>query len=168
MRKGKPEAAFQRSVISYLEVRYKCLVLRINQGGMKKADKTRQCGYRYVPFTRGVKGVSDIIACSPEGIFIAIECKAPGGKLTDDQAAFLERVREVNGIAIVADTIPSFEEQYRTKRRNALRKLGCIALEEDINEALGVRGEKTFYETLDDMDKLIEEGKNDGHVSEAH
>jgi hypothetical protein len=43
----------------------------------------------YIPLPFGEKGIADIIACSPEGRFWAIEVKKPGGKPSSDQISFL-------------------------------------------------------------------------------
>jgi len=53
----------------------------------------------------GFKGSPDIIACSPEGRFVAIECKTVKNKLTPFQEAFLERLRKKNAIVIVARSV---------------------------------------------------------------
>ncbi|GHT89234.1 hypothetical protein FACS1894137_18170 [Spirochaetia bacterium] len=50
----------------------------------------------------GKKGSSDILGILPGGRFLAIEVKAKGGSLTPEQAAFLERVRGLGGVAIIA------------------------------------------------------------------
>ena len=47
------------------------------------------------------KGVADIIGIL-DGRFLAIEVKRPGAKLTEDQAIFLQKVRNNGGIGIVA------------------------------------------------------------------
>jgi hypothetical protein len=45
-------------------------------------------------------GISDLIAVSPIGRFIAIEVKAPGQEPTPLQKAFLRQIKKNNGIAI--------------------------------------------------------------------
>jgi VRR-NUC domain len=42
---------------------------------------------------------------STVAIFLSVECKAPKGKLTDKQTAWLEAVRKAGGIAIVARSV---------------------------------------------------------------
>jgi VRR-NUC domain len=56
----------------------------------------------YTPLAFGEKGISDIIGCSPEGIFIAIEVKRPGGKPSPEQLEFIENVKRNKGVAFVA------------------------------------------------------------------
>ena len=50
-------------------------------------------------------GVSDLIGWAPGGRFAAIEVKAPRGRLTDEQAAFIELVRRSGGVAGVARSV---------------------------------------------------------------
>ena len=55
---------------------------------------------RWVHF--GKKGSADILGVLPDGRFLAVECKSPTGRLTPEQSAFLERIRGLGGVAIVA------------------------------------------------------------------
>lgn len=50
------------------------------------------------------KGVSDILGIF-EGRLLAIEVKRPGGKPTDDQIRFINRVNAQGGIAFWADNV---------------------------------------------------------------
>jgi hypothetical protein len=52
----------------------------------------------------------DLIVHLAIGRFLAIEVKRPGGKLTLDQTAFLEAVRQNGGIAIVATSVDDVME----------------------------------------------------------
>jgi hypothetical protein len=56
----------------------------------------------YIPLAFGEKGISDIIACSPEGVFTAIEVKRPGGRVSPEQSDFIERVKRNKAVAFVA------------------------------------------------------------------
>lgn len=52
-------------------------------------------------------GISDIIACSNEGRFVAIEVKAPG-KLNNTSALqdhFIDSINNNNGVAFAADSM---------------------------------------------------------------
>jgi hypothetical protein len=49
----------------------------------------------------GLKGSSDIEGILPGGRFLAVEVKAPGGRLSPEQREFLERVRGLGGLALV-------------------------------------------------------------------
>jgi hypothetical protein len=50
----------------------------------------------------GKTGSADIIGLLPGGRFIAVECKADTGRVSGKQQEFLEQVRGMGGIAIVA------------------------------------------------------------------
>ena len=58
----------------------------------------------------GLKGSPDIIACSPDGRFIAVECKTGRNRLTAYQKAFLERLRKKNAIVVVAYSVDDLEK----------------------------------------------------------
>jgi hypothetical protein len=69
--------------------------------------------YRY-----GKVGSSDILGCLPGGRFLAIETKAPEGRLSPEQKTFLTEIRELGGLAMV---VKSWQEID-----NALRREGVI------------------------------------------
>ena len=50
-------------------------------------------------------GVSDLIGWTEGGRFVAIEVKASRGRVTDEQAAFIELVRRSGGFAGVARSV---------------------------------------------------------------
>jgi hypothetical protein len=50
----------------------------------------------------GKKGSADIIGLLPGGKFLAVETKAPAGRLSPDQRQFLADVKALGGMAIVA------------------------------------------------------------------
>jgi Holliday junction resolvase len=60
--------------------------------------------YYFFPATHGYgrSGVPDIIACV-NGRFLAIECKAGGGKITALQAREIQNIRHCGGVAVVAN-----------------------------------------------------------------
>jgi len=60
--------------------------------------------YYFFPATHGYgrSGVTDIIACV-NGHFLAIECKAGGGKLTALQIREIKHILACNGEAVVAN-----------------------------------------------------------------
>lgn len=101
----KEEASLIKACITYL--RYAgYLAIRNNSGfvfldsnGKKRAIKM------------GLAGSTDIIACSPKGQFIAIECKSKNGKLSHRQEQFLNEVRKLGGKAIVIKSIDDLMHQ---------------------------------------------------------
>jgi len=76
-------------------------VIRNNTGAF--AVKGQNGKRRFIRF--GFPGSADIIACSPSGRFVAVECKTRNGRLSDKQRDFLERIRSNGGIAIVARSL---------------------------------------------------------------
>src|SRR3990170_376526 len=89
------EGAIQKSITDYLRLK-KYVVFKANstQFGIREGKP--------FAFPSSQKGLADIIACSTQGRFIAVECKKPGGKASEDQLAFLEAVRANGGIGIIA------------------------------------------------------------------
>lgn len=68
--------------------------VRVNSGAAK-------IGGRYVRFTSS-PGVSDVLAVlPPHGTFLAVEVKAPSGRLRPAQAQFLDVIRRAGGISCV-------------------------------------------------------------------
>jgi hypothetical protein len=78
---------------------------RQNTGAMERRHKGKR---RFIRF--GAPGISDIIGCMPNGKFIAVECKVGRNTLTPSQLAFLQQIREADGIAIVAYSVDDVVE----------------------------------------------------------
>lgn len=90
------EQDIQKSIIDYLRIK-KYVVFKANSTQFGIRDG------KAFAFASTQKGVSDIIACSTKGSFVAIECKKPGGKKpTPEQLDFLAQVKANGGIGIVA------------------------------------------------------------------
>jgi hypothetical protein len=79
------------------------IAIRVNNGAVTGEHNGKT---RFLRFT-DTPGVADILACSPKGRFVAVECKAPGKKknLSLTQQSFLDNIRDAGGIAIVAESI---------------------------------------------------------------
>jgi Holliday junction resolvase len=72
--------------------------IRINSGGKPVENAKGQKHFiRMAP-----AGTPDIIACWPGGLMMGIECKVPGKEPTDIQAATLQQIRDIGGLAVVA------------------------------------------------------------------
>ena len=85
-------------------------LLRINAGVAWQGTVIERTEHRLVlarPYAirLAAPGVSDLIGWTEGGRFVAIEVKAPRGRLTDEQAAFIELVRRSGGLAGVARSI---------------------------------------------------------------
>ena len=92
------EQDLQTGIIDYLRLK-KYVVVKFPSVGIY--DKTSQ---RYIPYGKK-KGVSDLLACSPEGKFFAIEVKIKPNKPTPEQQEFINSINQNNGTAFVAYTI---------------------------------------------------------------
>ena len=90
------EQAIQKVIIDYLKLKKYLVFKHRNVGIYKQATNS------YIPLSFGEKGISYIIACSPQGTFIAVEVKKPGGKPSPDQLRFLEEVKVRGGVGILA------------------------------------------------------------------
>ena len=90
------ESDIQKAILDYLKLK-KYLVFKHRNVGIFKQDTGK-----YIPLTAGEKGISDILGCTPQGRFLAIEVKMPGKKPTQDQLLFLASVQAHNGIGLVA------------------------------------------------------------------
>ena len=85
-------------------------LLRINAGVAWQGTVIEHTQHRLVlarPYAirLAAPGVSDIIGWTEGGRFVAIEVKASRGRLTDEQAAFIELVRRSGGLAGVARSV---------------------------------------------------------------
>lgn len=119
LRIEQAEADIQRQILEYLKV-HGIFAWRQNQGGMTATHNGRS---RFVRFAH-VDGISDIIGVLPGGRFMAIEVKRRGGKPTDAQAAFLERVWSEGGAACVADSLEAAIEFLDRESINGTSNLG--------------------------------------------
>ena len=79
-----------------------CYVWRNNTGAWKPEGSSR-----YISF--GKRGSADIIGVTPRGVFLAVECKAKGGKQSPEQKEFERAVSEKNGIYILAYSVDDLE-----------------------------------------------------------
>jgi hypothetical protein len=96
--RNEKEQDIQKAILDYLRIK-KFVVFKHHSTGSGIRD-----GKAFF-FAYSEKGISDIIACSKTGRFIAIEVKKPGGKPSPEQLEFLERVNSNGGIGILAYSI---------------------------------------------------------------
>jgi hypothetical protein len=89
-----PEGAVVHAVLAALRAHPRVAwAERMNTGAYKD-------GERFIRY--GFKGCADILGQLRDGRLLAVECKAAGGNLTEDQAEFLRTVAGNGGVAIVA------------------------------------------------------------------
>ncbi|MCM8623267.1 MAG: VRR-NUC domain-containing protein [Candidatus Accumulibacter sp.] len=90
----RPEAAALAEVLQVLKHHpVVAWVERQNSG-------VARIGGRFVRF--GWPGCSDVLGQLKDGRLLAVECKAPKGKATDEQTQFLSLVRRFGGVAFLA------------------------------------------------------------------
>lgn len=75
-------------------------------------------GSRFIRF--GWRGCSDLLGMLKDGRLLAVECKAPKGRLRTEQEEFLSLVRQFGGMAFVArnaaDVFAAFSESTKEKQ----------------------------------------------------
>ncbi|GHT78535.1 hypothetical protein FACS1894130_05290 [Spirochaetia bacterium] len=67
----------------------------------------------------GKKGSADLLGCLPGGRFLAVEVKAPGGRLSPEQRQFLDDVKTLGGLCLVVKGWKEID--------SALREAGYIS-----------------------------------------
>lgn len=109
--KSKEESLLVKACIEYLMFKG-YIAIRNNSGliVLKDGNKSRAV-------KMGIAGASDIIACSPEGKFIAIECKSSKGKLTEKQKNFLKEVSLKGGEALVVKSIDELIDYIENRKK---------------------------------------------------
>lgn len=111
---GIKEKDIQRQIIDFLELKG-WVVIKAPTSGIYNPEKQF-----FRPLRQ--KGISDLLCCAKGGAFVAIEIKAPGGKLSDHQCIFLDQVRRAGGKAIVAyslDTVIEFVKYLSGEGKDA-------------------------------------------------
>ena len=79
--------------------------------GNQRANPTgaiRIDGNRFLSF--GKVGSADIIGILPDGKFLAVECKSDNGRLSEAQKIFLDKIKNMGGISVVARTFKDIEK----------------------------------------------------------
>jgi hypothetical protein len=117
MRLSMKEIDVVRACLDWLAL-HRIMAWRCNNTGV--FDPTRKVFRSF----QGLKGVSDILGVFPQtveldgepvtfGNFLAVECKRPGEELRDDQAAFLQNIRDRGGIGLCVHSVAELEQQLR-------------------------------------------------------
>ncbi|GHU34823.1 hypothetical protein AGMMS50256_29020 [Betaproteobacteria bacterium] len=88
---------------------------RMNAGAGKLAYPGGKAS-RFIRF--GFPGMPDIIGQLTDGRFLGIECKRPSGKVSPEQAAFLEKSAKYHGVAFVARDVRTVWEVLETTKGN--------------------------------------------------
>lgn len=99
------EAALIRAVQVTFGARPNLRIWRNNTGAFGTED-------RFVRF--GLEGSADFLGIlGPSGRFLAIECKSPSGRQTDQQKAFQAMVERFGGVYILARSTDDVEAALR-------------------------------------------------------
>lgn len=61
----------------------------------------------------GLRGVADILGVLQTGRFLAVEVKRPGGKTSQEQDRFLDRVASLGGVACCVSSVEELEEDLK-------------------------------------------------------
>lgn len=101
------EQDIQKTIIDYLKIKHYVVFKHHSTGSTIREGKP-------IYFKHGDKGISDIIGCSPQGRFIAIEVKKPEGKVSEEQLDFIERVNRIGGTAFVAYSLDDVMAKIET------------------------------------------------------
>jgi hypothetical protein len=90
------EVDLQRAIMERLALIPGLVLWRSNCGAAKKPG-------RYIKF--GIPGQGDLIGLLPNGRFLSIEVKMPGGPIRPEQVAFGEKVNAAGGLWFVARSV---------------------------------------------------------------
>lgn len=91
---ARPEAGVLRAVLTALRWHPAVAWVERVNSGVVEADG------RWIRY--GWVGAADVIGQLADGRFLAVECKAPAGRVSEAQQAFLNRVNAAGGVAFVA------------------------------------------------------------------
>ena len=87
------------------------LVLRVNSGSFGPSRRYSCVKWQILNDEEQTTGTSDILACSPDGKFIAIEIKTESGKQSKQQKKFAKSVRSKNGIYLVISSTEQLKSE---------------------------------------------------------
>lgn len=105
-----PERDIQAAILQYLAKCHKVAwAHRMNVGVFKQRNKDGS--ERWIRF--GFRGMSDIMGQLTDGRLLAIEVKKQGGKVSAEQAAFIQAVEAANGVGIVAYSVDDVIEALK-------------------------------------------------------
>lgn len=96
---GEKESVIQSAILDFLRCKNIYAWRNNNQGRIIQTKVGAIMGQSFAA------GTSDILGCLPNGKFLAIEVKRPGGKVTAGQANFIDRIRSCGGVAIIATSV---------------------------------------------------------------
>ena len=106
MNGGPTERDVQAACLAWLAL-WGAVPVRVNSSATVVGEGAAR---RYLR-SNNAPGCSDALCCAPDGRFLAVEFKRPGGRPTVKQEAFLARVRRSNGLALVVTSVADLHAQ---------------------------------------------------------
>jgi hypothetical protein len=110
-RRGKPERAIQRAILLWLKANG-CLVAVTDAGAAYRAGSF---GGDTVP-----AGWPDITGLLPDGRFVGVEVKAPGGRQSPAQKVIQQEIRKRSGIYILAYSVQDVQREIEEAHARSL------------------------------------------------
>jgi hypothetical protein len=104
-RNRKPEAKVQKAIIAWL-LEHKVVLAVTDAGALAKLGLGISCG---IP-----AGWPDITGCVRGGRFIGVECKAPGGKQSQDQKVCEAAIHNNGGHYCLAQSVEDVKNYFLT------------------------------------------------------
>jgi hypothetical protein len=102
-RSDTPENRIKTEVLKYLKIRH--IKAWSNPSGAVRIRPGKFMSF-------GLKWSSDILGLLPGGRFLAVECKAPDGRLSPEQRQFLTDIKAQGGMAVVARSYRDIEAAF--------------------------------------------------------
>lgn len=105
------ESAVLNACIRWLYL-HGCDIIRNNTGSVRQSytsKKTGQTKWRRIKY--GKPGAGDILALSPKGRWVEVECKGSGGKQAPDQLLRQQEVEKRGGVYILAYSVHDLEQR---------------------------------------------------------
>lgn len=113
-KRNNAETNLVRAALQYLELKG-VLAWRNNAGMVMAGHKGR--GFR--PFRLGLTGSADILGVMPpNGRILAAEAKSPTGVPSTQQRVYLNRIKELGGVAVVFRDLDTLGEAVDLQESN--------------------------------------------------
>ena len=110
VKKKITEKAIEKAILTYLNYLPSCFAWKNNNGGVFDPARGK---FRANKNPHVFNGVSDILGIY-KGRMLAIEVKKPGGKATDSQQDFINRIKKMGGVAGVCTSVDEARELIKT------------------------------------------------------
>jgi hypothetical protein len=109
--RGRPERAIQRAIVIYLRARG-CLVAVTDAGAAYRAGAF---------FGDAIPaGWPDVTGLLPDGRFIGVEVKAPGGRQSPVQKRMEQEIRNRSGIYVLAYSVQDVQREIEEANARSL------------------------------------------------